>query len=282
MNYRDPNARKRKMMMIIGVFMALAAGLSAYFASSGTAQGAKPIPTRTVIVAAVQIPARTVITTKHLAQRALPDDPYLKTAIVDPAVLVGQVTGVVVFQNQPILPNLLSDTIAGARFSILNPNETIAPDSPTWRAVSVSVPKERAVGGRIEVGQHVDLIATMQVNVISRNPDGSVTGAPSSQGYYSDKSTKIAWENVEVLANDGEGDIYVLKVDLHQAEEIAQVQDAASAGFTIALRPDGDDRQLVRDGYGETVNRLIEQYRFPLPQVIPIDGYPQPSPGSAP
>jgi Flp pilus assembly protein CpaB len=281
MDYRDPHARRRKVMMIVGVFMAIAAGLTAYFGSSGAAQ-AKPIATRTVIVAAIQIPARTVLTTKHLAQRAVPDDPYLKAAIVDPALLVGQVTSVSIYQNQPFLPSLMTTSAADARFTILGPDETISPESPTWRAVSVTVPKERGVGGRIDVGQHIDLIATMQVNVMARNPDGTLTGAPSSQGYYSDKSTKITWENVEVLAHDGEGDLYVLKVDLHQAEEIAQAQDASSDGFTIALRPDEDNRQLDRSGYGETVNRLIEQYRFPLPQIIPLDGYPQPSPGTAP
>lgn len=281
LDYRDPHRGRRKVMMILGVFMAGVAGLTIYFASSGAAQ-AQPLPTRTVIVAAVQIPARTVITSNQLAQRSMPDDPYLKSAIVDPADVVGKVTGVVIYLDQPILPNLLTATAAGAPFSILTPNETISPDSPTWRAVSVSVPNERAVGGQIEVGQHIDLIATMQVNVMVRLPDGSVTGAPSSQGYYSDKSTKITWENVEVLSKDAEGNLYVVKVDLHQAEEIAQVQEASSDGFTIALRPDGDTRQLDRSGYGETLNRLIEQYGFPLPQIIPIDGYPQPSPGSVP
>lgn len=279
--YQDPHRKRRAAMVVLGFGMAILAGATVYFTGSGTAQAA-PVPTRMVIVAAVQIPARTVIKTSDLAQRSMQDDPYLKTAIVDPASIVGKVSGVIIFKDQPIMSNLLTAVSADAQFSILTPNETIAPDSPTWRAVSVNVPKERAVGGQVTAGQHVDLIATVQVNIVSRLPDGSVSGAPTTQGFYSDKSTKIAWENIEILSIAPEGDLYVLKVDLHQAEEIAQVQEASSDGFTIALRPDGDDRTIDRSGYGETINRMIEQYLLPLPQIIPVDGYPQPSPGQAP
>ena len=281
MDYGDPQRGRRKAMLIVGMLMAGIAGLTIYVASTGTAQ-AQPVATRAMIVAARDIPARTIISLNDLAQRSLPDDPYLQTAVVDPTRVVGKMAGVIILRDQPILPNLLTTTVPGAQFSILSPDETVSPDSPTWRAVSVSVPNDRAVDGQIEVGQHIDLIATIQVNVLVRLPDGTISGAPPSQGCYSDKSTKIAWENLEVLSKDLTGGLYVVKVDLHQAEEIAQVQAASSDAFTIALRADGDTRQLDRSGYGETLNRLIEQYGFPLPQIIPIDAYPQPSPGASP
>jgi Flp pilus assembly protein CpaB len=275
-------ARRRRIMMVAGLALAVVAAGSVYYLSNANAVAAQPAPTHTVIVAAVEIPAHVLITSALLAQRSLPDDPSLAKAVLSATDIIGKTSEVVIYKDQPILSNLLASTGAEAGFSILMPGETMTPDSPAWRAVSVSVPKERAVGGQIEAGQHVDLIATMQINVLARLADGTLSGAPSSEGYYSDKATKISWADITVLSNDSENDLYVLRVDLHQAEEIAQVQDVSSSGFSIALRADGDDRVIDRGGYGETVNRIVQQYDFPLPEVLPIEGYPQPSPEPLP
>ena len=80
--------------------------------------------------------------------------------------------------------------------------------------------------------------------------------------------------DIEVLSRDPENAVYVLKVDLHQAEELAALQ--ASAQFTMALRPQTDNRIIDRANYGETLNRVVEQYIYPLPRIIQVDRYRQP------
>ena len=75
--------------------------------------------------------------------------------------------------------------------------------------------------------------------------------------------------------------LYVLKVDLHQAEELAVLQTSASA-FSFALRPEGDNRIIDRTGYGQTINRVLERYLFPLEQILQIDRYPKPAPEIVP
>jgi Flp pilus assembly protein CpaB len=274
-DFHDPNSHSRRVMMALGLIMAGLTGLVVFVQASGNAQG-NPAVTRTVVVAASQISAGTSITGSQLALKAMVDSPYLASAMVDPGLVVGKVAGVVIYAGQPILPNLLSRTVAGAAFSILNPNETTSPDSPIWRAVSIAVPRDRAVGGQVEVGQRVDLLATIQIKIVNANGSGSQ--AASSPGYYSDDATKVTLTNLEVLAQDAENDIYILKVDLHQAEEIAQIEEVGGS-FTMSLRPDGDDRLVDGDGYGQTTNQIIEKYHFPLPQIIPLDTYQQPSPG---
>lgn len=104
-----------------------------------------------------------------------------------------------------------------------------------------------------------------------------------ASGYQPGRATKITFEDIEILSKD-DADLYTLKVDLHQAEEISHLMAAKDLGdildFSIALRPDGDNRLVDRSDYGETHDRIIEQYDLPIPSIIDLDAFLQP--GSAP
>jgi len=277
MEFKD-NSRRRRMLLIVGFVLAIAAGGAAFYLSSqGTVEAAE-VPMRTVIVAAKEIPARTVIETGHLTERQIPDDASLAQAVTDPNAVVGRLTGVTIYADQPITPNLLATNAAGAKFSILSPTETIAPESPLWRAVSVSIPKDRAVGGLVEITQHVDLFATVDFKVQALGDDGGLQELPTSDGRISGRSTKITWKDVELLAKDEDSDIYVFKVNLHQAEEVNHLQAVEGSSFGIALRPDGDNREIDISKYGETNDRIIEEYNYPVPKMIDLGTYPETSP----
>ena len=51
--------------------------------------------------------------------------------------------------------------------------------------------------------------------------------------------------------------MYVLKVDLHQAEQIAHIIQEAPDSMALALRPDTDTRVANSLEYGETTDSLI-------------------------
>jgi Flp pilus assembly protein CpaB len=275
-------ARRQRLLLIVGVALALFAGGAAFYMSShGTASG-QPVATRTVVVAAQEIPARTVIEQSHLILRKVPDDATYDMAVTDPSQVLGLVTGVSVYDGQPITMNLFATSTAGYKFSILSPTETVAPDSPYWRAVAVQVPKDRAVGGQVLAPQHVDLFTTVAINILTSQKDGSMADTPSREGYYSDKTTKLAWPDLQVLSVDTDNDIYVLRMTLHDAEEVAHLQDIGDTAFALALRPDNDTRTVDLSAFGETTNRIIEQHIFPLPQIINTATYPQPSPLATP
>ncbi len=274
------NRARRKVFIGLGIVLAFLAAVAVIFLTSSAQRQAPAGATKPVIVAVRDIPARTVLKASDLTVRDVPDDPAVAQATNDPNQVLGRITGVTVFAQQPILPNLLLSTAAGGKFSILGPEESLAPNAPPWRAVSVNVPDDRAVGGQIEVGQRVDVFVTVQINV--EPGGGRATGAGGDQAgdtgtatgtgrFYTDKSTKIIYQDVEVLAKNGT--MYILKVDQHVAEEISHLQvSGGGGGFSLALRPEGDRRKLNAAEYGETTNKIVEQYGLPVPEKVPVPG----------
>ncbi len=266
----EDHGRRRKVFVVLGLVLALVAGGAAFFLIS-QAQAAPPtLAMRDIIVATRDVPARTALAASDLTTRQVPDDPSLAQAITDPNQVVGRITSVPLLFQQPILPNLLLANNAGG-FSILGPDETLSPDAPQWRAVGLNVPDDRAVGGQIQPDQRVDIFVTAQVNVVDPEADvsGPGTGPVSPDGgvYYTDKSTKVTYQNVQVLAKNGL--LYVIKVDEKTAEEISHLQAAGNAMFSLALRPDGDKREIDTAEYGETTNSIIEEKGLPIPEVYP-------------
>ncbi|HEV8516587.1 MAG TPA: Flp pilus assembly protein CpaB [Candidatus Limnocylindrales bacterium] len=267
LEYHDTSNRRRRIFIIIGVLLALVAGGAAFTVLSQAQSRPPDLPKRQVIVAARDIPARTILGTSDLTVREMADDPSLVNAVSDPTSVVGRVTAVSLSLQQPVLSNLLLSTTAGANFSILSPDETISPDSPNWRAVSVNVPDDRAVGGQLQADQRVDVIVTVQVTVEHPQPvSGRIIGDDNAE-FYTDKSTKVTYQDIAVLAKNGT--FYVLKVDEVVAEEISHLQAAGNASFSLVLRPEGDRRTIDTAEYGATTNRIIEDYGLPIPEIFP-------------
>jgi Flp pilus assembly protein CpaB len=271
MEFKD-NSRRRPLMLALGIVLALVAGFAAYQVGSQGAGAQATVPTRSVVVAAVDIPARSIIESSQLTMRSVPEDALIDQAITDPQSVIGLVTAVRVYANQPLTPNLLASVSANAPFSITEPEEVITDSSPYWRAVSVSVPPDRAVGGEIIAGQRVDLIVSLELGILTWDPETQTwTADPTDEGLHSGRSTKVTFTDVVVLERKADTDFYVLKVDLDQAQAIAHLQSDGSATFALALRPDGDTRAVNPYVYGETLQRIIEQYGFPVPEVIDLE-----------
>lgn len=273
--------RRRRIIILIAVLLAVVAAVGTYSLSTRPGGGAvaTPVP-RTIVVAATDIKARTRITTEMLTTAAVPDHPAFRTAISDPAVAVGNVAIVDIVTGEPIRLSMFG-TGNPIGVTILAPGETVAPDSPVWRAVSVKIPAERAVAALVNVGDHVDLIGTVDFELVG------ATASPVPGDPQSGKSTKITLLDIEILNADPDTSLYVLKVDENQAEEIAHVQ-AEEGTFTFALRPQADARDLDRGVYGETLDRIVTQYGFPIPEVLilplvtPPAGSPAPGPTAQP
>jgi Flp pilus assembly protein CpaB len=283
MEYHD-DSKRRKVFIVLGVVLAVVAGGAAfYLVNQAQTAGSSAVVTRQVVVAARDLPVRTVIEASDVTVRSVPEDPSVATAYTTPDEVVGRITGAPVLFQQAFTPNLLASTTAGGGFSILGPDETISPDAPQWRAVAVYVPDERAVAGQIEVGQRVDLLVTTQINVLpvpegvagsagrgGAGAESTGTGAatPSEAPIYADKSTKVTYQYIPVLAKQDQ--LYIIKVDLNQAEEINHLAASGNAVFSMVLRPEGDDRTVDLTDYGETTNQIIEKYGLPIPEVYPV------------
>jgi Flp pilus assembly protein CpaB len=287
MEYKDPS-RKGRWIVLAGVVLAVVAGGAAFFLINNAQQqaGQSGLKTTTAIVAARPIPARKPIEAADLAVRTdVPlDGTNAEGVEVDPARLVGRILAVDVKLGQLVTTNLLASTTAGAQFSILRPDETVAPDSEAWRAVSLTVTDDRAVGGMLGPGMIVDVFMTASVNVPQSVLDEGQ--------FYTDQSTKISWQNMEILSR--QGTFYIVKATLPVAEEISHLQAAGNAQFSMVLRPDADTRTLDVSSLGATTNRIIERYGLPIPETYPAgDGpiasappipaiTPAPSPAASP
>jgi Flp pilus assembly protein CpaB len=300
--------RRRRFVLIGGLVLGLVAAVAVYFLLTRT-PGGTPAPTlaqKTIVVAAVAIPARTTITQDMIKTDVVPDDPAWSGTATDPKKVVGQAALVNIPIGAPIQNTMLSGSTSGLQ--ILGPDETVGPDSPIWRAVSITVPADRAVGGQIGTGDHVDLIVTMAPQLY--DPTGGLVGVndpghPALFGQvYSDSTTKVTMTDIQVLQAVTDSQVYILKVDEHQAEEIAHIQSSLDNQFTLTLRPQADTRSFDPTGYGQTNNSLFNLYAFPIPVQInvaasaspglptplpsvlpsgsPVAGSPSPSPSSTP
>ncbi|MCI0344250.1 MAG: Flp pilus assembly protein CpaB [Chloroflexi bacterium] len=264
MEYKD-TGRRGKFVIVLGVILALAAGGAAFYLIQQAQQqaGQGPLQKVEVVVAKRDIPARKPIEADDVEVRSVPLDPTNERGIVkDPADVIGKILAVTVLQGQIVTSNMFASSTSGAGFSILGPEETVAPDSPAWRAVSISVADDVAVGGLVTAGMTVDLFVTATVNVPQDLLDDGQ--------YYTDRSTKIAFQDMVILARTG--NFYIIKVTVAVAEEIVHLASAGNVTFSMALRPEQDLREVDASKLGSTTNLFITRYGLPIPETYPSGG----------
>ena len=281
MEYKDPSRRGR-WIVVIGVILAVGAGGAAFFLINQAQQqaGQAGLQKVAVVVAAQTIPARKIIEATDITVREVPiDDTNAQGIASTPDKVIGRVPAVAILQGQMVLTNLLASSTEGGQFSVLGPEETVGDETPDWRAVSMTVPDDRAVGGLLTPNQSVDVFVTASVNVLTNSEDGI-----GKDGFYTDKSTKLSYQNMLILAKTGT--YYVLKAPLDVAEEISHLEASGAAAFSLALRPDVDTRQVDASALGTTTNRVIIRYGLPIPVAFPpVSGAvptPKPTPKATP
>jgi len=261
MEYGD-GGRRGKFVIVVGVLLALVAGGLSWYLITQAQQnaGQGTLKKVSVIVSTKDIPPRTPVQPADVELRELPLDAASQVGTLTKTdEVVGQVLAVPVLKGQPIYKNMILSAATTAGFAILGPEETVGPDSVPWRAVSITIADDRAVAGLLTQGQTVDIIATAEIKV----PDDI-----AAQGqFYSDKSTKVIYQDIEILARAGQ--MYIIKMPLAQAEEITHMLAGGGATFSAVLRPDQDVRILDVTALGATTNRVIQKYGLPIPETYP-------------
>jgi len=288
MEYKDPSRRGR-WIVLLGLVLAIGAGAAAFFLINKAQQeaGQTGLKTVTALVAAKPIIAGKPIEAGDVGVRTdIPADQtngMTDVLLTDPNQAVNLTLAVDLPAGSLVTRNLFRSAEAGGLFSILKPTESVAPDSEAWRAVSINVPDDRAVGGLLSTGMFVDIFLTAQINVPAELQGAATTDASpapfASQDpladYYTDQSTKITYQNMQILAR--QGSFYIIKVPLLVAEEITHLQAIGNTMFSMAQRPAQDTRVLDVSALGETTNRIIERYGLPLPMNYPTRERPFPT-----
>jgi Flp pilus assembly protein CpaB len=278
--YRDPS-RRGKYIVALGLVLAVIAGAGAFVVISQARQqsGQAGLQMTTIVVAAKEIPNRKAISPDDLGVRQVPaDDTTAQGVYSEPSKLIGLVAATTILKGQPVFANMLAGQSQGSQFSILGPTETVAPDSPAWRAVSITVPDDRAVGGLLQPGSAVDVFVTSTITVPA---DVAAAGK-----YFTDKSTKIVYQDMLILAKTPTA--YVLRASIPVAEEISHLQASGAAAFSFALRPEQDLREVDPSTLGTTTTKIVARYGLPLPEwygpgrAVTPAAVGSPSPGPSP
>jgi Flp pilus assembly protein CpaB len=267
LEYSDRNSKRAKLYIAVGVIIALIVGALVFVALrfSNISEASQKVEQRQVVVAAQEIASRKTIAEGDVAMRTVNVDPTNSTAFTSLDQVLGRISGVPISAGQMLTPNLLASTTSGQAFSIIEAGKQFDPNGPALRAVSVTVPDEKAVGGTLQPGQRVDLIVTLTVNPV----DGGTAKADAQKkpgDLVAGPSTKVTLQEMTILARQGTS--YILRADLPTAEKIVELT-AAGGQFAMVLRPEPDDREATTPG--STLDRLIEEFGFPPPKVAAVD-----------
>jgi Flp pilus assembly protein CpaB len=260
LEYSDKNSRRSKVYIAVGTIVALLVAATVYLALQGAGlTDADEVSMRDVVVANVAISSRQAVAASDVVVRSVIADPTNETAFTSVNDVVGRIVSVPIAAGQLLSANMLASTTAGQTFSILEPGDPFDPEGAHLRAVSVSVADASAVAGTLVPGQRVDLIVTMPINPVIEPPaEGS--GVPVA-AQLAGPSTKVTLQRMTILARNG--GVYILRADIETTEKIVELT-AAGGVFTMVLRPEEDDR--TAETQGSTIDRLIEEYGFPVPR----------------
>lgn len=155
----DRSVRSRfpgSMFTIFAVAFAALAGLLIFAVLQSDRSEPELIETRTVVVAAVEIPPRTVITSPMLRLQEMPLELAIERGYSDARLLVGLIARFPIAVNEQISEQKVGATAPG-ELATRDGLSFVVPRG--MRAVGISISESSAVGGLILAGDRVDVIA---------------------------------------------------------------------------------------------------------------------------
>lgn len=250
--------RRARLILIVGVLLALLAGGATFFYTSSVQTAPPPqIPTTDVVVAAREIPIRTLLTEIDVKVAKVNADAAPPAAIKDPKEVVGKIAVQPISVNEPILLGKFATPDKPA-FTVFPPGEELAPGSPAYRAMSITVQDAFAVGGAIQVGDIVDIVST-----VNFDPSRYLPLTPVDPNRTADFTAKIILGPVPILARLAS--VYTIRVDATTAERLAYLQ-ASGAQVHLLLRAAADNR--AAGTAGATFSMVFTQFQYPIPERI--------------
>ena len=271
----DPRRRAR-IILILGVLLALGAGAATFFVAS-SAQTAAPavVATTDVLVATRELPARTALTAADLRVAKVNSDVAPPAALKDPKDAIGKILTSAVSVNEPILATKFA--AAGRDFTVFPAGEKVEAGSPAYRVMTVTVPDNFAVGGILAAGDAVDIMYVFSFDPLAKLnlPPGAagtppqtiggttIPGQPGTSKFASDTVAKIILGPMAILARVGP--VYTIRVDASLAERLAYIQ-AAGGQLQMLLRAPTDDRAVSTTG--ATFSSVYTQFKFPIPEKV--------------
>ena len=223
-----------------------------------------------IVVAVRAIPARQAIVAEDVAVRDVPLDPTNANGVVtDPDQVIGRIPAVTILQNQPVTQNMLASSQAGDEFSILGPDESVGPDSEAWRAVSITVPDDLAVGG-VPQGRRDGrrLRDRGRPGPAGHRATGQLHDGPLDEDRLPERPDPRP--QGPVLHHQGAARGWPRSSPISRR--------SGTATMSMVLRPEtSTSARSTPPRLGETTNRIIQKYGLPIPENYPRGNGPLPA-----
>jgi len=249
----DRSRRRARLVLIVGLLIAVLAGAGTFLYSSGSkTEAPPPVQTTDVLVASHHIPTRTALTAADLKIQKFPTELAPPAAITRADEVIGKIVQVPISAGEPILPTKFA-AAGAATFTVFPPNaqpvagQPIPAGTPDYRAMSITVADATAAGGAVQVGDIVDLLFTFQFD-----PTKFLTGNDTNR--MADFSSKIVLQNVVIVARTAS--VYTIRTDAQTAEKISYLNSAGGT-LQMLLRAGQDQRQVTTAGA-----TFVDIYKF--------------------
>ncbi len=268
----DRSKRRARLILIVGVLLAVLAAVGTFAVASGGQQAAPTAaPTTEVLVAARDIAPKTPILAADLKVVKINSDAVPVTALraEQQKDVVGKVVTVPIQSGEFILNGKFGATL-GATFTVFPPNVTaeigqpLPPGTPNYRAMSITVADAAAVGGAIQVGDLVDFMYTINLDPAKYFvPQPGIVPGSVQDRRLADFSSKILLEKVPIIARTLS--VYTIRTDATTAERLAYLQ-ASGAQIQMLLRAPADDRAARTEG--ATFGPVYQTFGIRIPERI--------------
>jgi len=259
----DRSGRRARLVMIVGILLAVLAGVGAFVVGSGSKSSAPPpVETTPVVVASRDLARLTALTAADLKVEQYPVTIAPATAIKDPKEAIGKVLSVALAAGEPMAPAKFGSATGAAPFTVFPPNaqppagQAIAPGTPDYRAISITVADGFAAGGAVQAGDLVDVLYTL-----SLDPTKFFQGNDPNRA--ADFSAKIVLQNIPILARTLT--VYTIRTDAQTAERIAYL--TASGGTLQLLLRSGQDQRTAATT-GVTFGDAYKTFNLKVPAKI--------------
>lgn len=217
-----------KKILLLAVIFGLLTALALNFYLNQVKNSVTMKETRKIVVAAVVIPAKTIVTKEMVTLQDVPADFVHPSAMTDINQVVGSITNADMIAGESVLKEkLLMQKSSQAGLSNLIPLG--------MRAVSIPVNEVTGVSGLIMPGDRVDLIGTVDID--APVPAAAANGQQNAAGAQKVTVTHVLMQNVEVLA--------VGQSLQPQATNPAGDKKAAEPSATVTLAVEPDKVQAV-------------------------------------
>lgn len=171
-----------KKILVVALFFGLITALALNWYLQQVKNAANSAVTKKVIVANTRIPARSIISSEMISTKEVPHEYSHPDALSEVEDVVGYVTNTDIFAGEQVLRDkLFQKRGKSVGLSFVIPLGT--------RAMSVPVTKVSGVGGLIKPGDRVDLIGTIELEIM-KDPEVSTRT----------KVSHVLLQNIEVLA----------------------------------------------------------------------------------